>query len=47
MFFEGRIPRSLKGARWAASFLERYRAETVMTFPPPLAQKAFVALFAR
>ena len=46
MFARGGIPKSLAGARWAANFLERHRAETVMTFPPQFAQRAMIALFA-
>lgn len=47
LFMKGGIPKSLAGARWAASFLKRHRAETVMTFPPAFAQKAMIALLAR
>ncbi len=47
LFMKGGIPKSLKGARWAAAFLERHRDEVVMTFPPPLAQRAMIALLAR
>lgn len=47
MFMRGGIPKSLSGARWAASFLERHRAETVMTFPPQFAQRAMIRLLAR
>lgn len=43
----GGIPSSLKGARWAATFLKRHRQDTVMTFPPRFAQSAMIALFAR
>ena len=46
LFRRGGIPASLKGARWAASFLKSHRAETVMTFPPQFAQRAMIALFA-
>ncbi|MDQ3102880.1 MAG: cupin domain-containing protein [Actinomycetota bacterium] len=46
LFRKGGIPTSLKGARWAASFLKSHRAETVMTFPPQFAQRAMIALFA-
>ncbi|MGI8633433.1 MAG: cupin domain-containing protein [Solirubrobacterales bacterium] len=35
----GGIPGSLTGARWAASFLDRFADQTVMTFPPPALQK--------
>ncbi len=47
MFMRGGIPRSLRGARWAASFLERNREDVVMTFPPRFVQRAMVALLAR
>ncbi len=47
LFMRGGVPRNLRGARWAASFLERHRAETVMTFPPAFAQQAMIRLFAR
>lgn len=47
LFIKGGIPRSLEGARWAARFLQRHRDEVVMTFPPPLAQRAMIALLAR
>ena len=40
-------PRGLQGVRWAASFLKRYRDETVFLSPPPLVQKVLIALFAR
>lgn len=46
LFRKGGIPTSLEGARWSATFLDRHRAETVMTFPPQLAQRAMVALLA-
>lgn len=39
LFMKGGIPRSLKGARWAARFLERYSDQVVMTFPPRFAQR--------
>lgn len=47
LFAKGGIPKSLRGARWAAGFLKRHRAETVMTFPPQFAQRAMIALLAR
>lgn len=47
LFMRGGIPRSLRGARWAASFLKRNRKDVVMSFPPPFVQRAMVALFAR
>ncbi|CAN5554784.1 hypothetical protein BH10ACT11_BH10ACT11_08370 [soil metagenome] len=47
LFMKGGIPKNLKGARWAAGFLKRHQAETVMTFPPLFAQKAMIAMLAR
>ena len=47
LFAKGGIPRNLRGARWAATFLKRHRGETVMTFPPQFAQSAMIALLAR
>jgi quercetin dioxygenase-like cupin family protein len=47
LFIRGGIPKSLRGARWAANFLKRYRDDVVMTFPPPIVQRAMVALLAR
>jgi quercetin dioxygenase-like cupin family protein len=46
LFRRGGIPTGPKGLRWAATFLARHRAETVMTFPPQFAQRAMIALFA-
>ena len=40
-------PRGLRGARWAARFLKRYRDETVFVSPPAIAQRALIAIFAR
>jgi hypothetical protein len=47
LFTSAGLPRGLRGARWAAGFLKRYRGETVMTFPPQVAQSAMIALLAR
>lgn len=47
LFLKGGIPRNLRGARWAATFLKRHREETVMSFPPRLVQSAMIALFAK
>lgn len=47
LFMKGGIPRSLRGARWAAQFLERNRDDVVMVFPPRFAQAAMVKLLAR
>jgi quercetin dioxygenase-like cupin family protein len=47
LFMKGGIPRSLRGARWAARFLKRHREDVVMAFPPRFAQDAMIALLAR
>jgi hypothetical protein len=44
LFMKGGIPKSFKGARWAAGFLARHEDETVMTFPPRFMQKAMKPL---
>jgi quercetin dioxygenase-like cupin family protein len=44
LFMRGGIPRSLRGARWAAAFLKRHREDVVMSFPPRLVQSAMIAL---
>ncbi|HEY6777299.1 MAG TPA: cupin domain-containing protein [Thermoleophilaceae bacterium] len=44
LFMRGGIPRSLRGARWAAAFLKRHRDDVVMSFPPPFVQSAMIAL---
>ncbi len=44
LFMKGGIPKSLKGARWAAGFVARHEDETVMTFPPRFVQKALKPL---
>jgi quercetin dioxygenase-like cupin family protein len=44
LFMRGGVPRSLRGARWAAAFLKRHREDVVMSFPPPLVQSAMIAL---
>jgi quercetin dioxygenase-like cupin family protein len=41
------LPRNLRGARWAARFLKRYRDETVMLSPPRAVQNMLIALLAR
>jgi quercetin dioxygenase-like cupin family protein len=46
LFMRGGIPRSLRGARWAAAFLKRHRDDVVMSFPPPFVQSAMIALIA-
>jgi mannose-6-phosphate isomerase-like protein (cupin superfamily) len=47
LFMRGGVPRSLRGARWAARFLERHRTDVVMSFPPRPVQSAMVALLGR
>ena len=47
LFTQKGRPRGLRGARWAASLLKRYRDETVFLFPPPFAQRVLIALLAR
>jgi quercetin dioxygenase-like cupin family protein len=41
------LPRGLRGARWAASFLKRYRDETVFLSPPPIVQRLLIGVLAR
>ncbi len=41
------MPKGLRGARWAAGFLKRYRDETVFVSPPAFVQRALIALLAR
>ena len=45
LFMKGGIPKGIKGARWAADFLDRYGEETVMVFPPKFVQSITKALF--
>jgi quercetin dioxygenase-like cupin family protein len=47
LFTPGGNPKGLKGMRWAAQFLKRYRNETVMVSPPQFVQRGLFALFAR
>jgi quercetin dioxygenase-like cupin family protein len=47
LFMKGGVPKNLRGARWAAAFLDRYRDDVVMTFPPQFVQRAMIAVFAR
>jgi quercetin dioxygenase-like cupin family protein len=47
LFMRGGIPRSLRGARWAASFLKRHGEDVVMTFPPRFVQSALIGLLGR
>ena len=39
LFMKGGIPKSWRGAKWAAGFLARHEDQTVMTFPPRFVQK--------
>lgn len=45
LFMKGGVPKSLRGARWAAGFLATHRDDVVMTFPPDFAQRAMIGLF--
>jgi quercetin dioxygenase-like cupin family protein len=47
LFVRGGIPKSLRGARWAAAFLKRHREDVVMTFPPRFVQSAMIGLLGR
>ncbi|MGI8462542.1 MAG: cupin domain-containing protein [Solirubrobacterales bacterium] len=47
LFIKGGIPKSLRGARWAANFLKQHQEETVITFPPRIVQRAMIAMLAR
>jgi quercetin dioxygenase-like cupin family protein len=47
LFTQSGRPRGLRGARWAAGFLKRYRDETVFLAPPPIVQRLLIALLAR
>jgi quercetin dioxygenase-like cupin family protein len=47
LFMRGGIPKSLRGARWAARFLKRHREDVVMTFPPRFVQSALIGLLGR
>lgn len=47
LFTSRGLPRGLRGARWAAEFLKRYRDETVMLSPPPIVQRALIGLLGR
>ena len=47
LFMRGGIPKSPRGARWAARFLKQHREDVVMSFPPPFMQRAMIALLAR
>ncbi len=47
LFWRGGIPRSRRGARWAARFLARHRDDVVMSFPPQPVQRVLVGLLGR
>jgi len=47
LFTSRGLPRGLRGARWAARFLKRYREETVFLSPPRPLQNVLIALLAR
>lgn len=47
LFSRRGLPRGLRGARWVAGFLKRYRDETVFVSPPPIMQRLLIALLAR
>ncbi len=46
LFGRGGVPRSPRGARWAAGLLARHGQDVVMSFPPAPVQRALVALLA-
>lgn len=47
LFMRGGIPKSLRGARWAAGFLKRHEDDVVMASPPKFMQRAVIAVFGR
>jgi quercetin dioxygenase-like cupin family protein len=47
LFMRGGIPKSMRGARWAARFLKQHRDDVVMTFPPRFVQSAMIGLLGR
>jgi quercetin dioxygenase-like cupin family protein len=47
LFTSRGLPRGLRGARWGAGFLKRYRDETVFLSPPQLVQRVLIGLLAR
>jgi quercetin dioxygenase-like cupin family protein len=47
LFTAAGLPRGLRGVRWAARFLKRYRDETVFVSPPAVVQSVMIALLAR
>lgn len=46
-FARGGIPRSRRGLRWMADFAARSGDEVVLLWPPPILQRAVIALLAR
>lgn len=46
-FTQSGRPRGLRGAKWAARFLKRYRDETVFVEPPQIIQRLLIATLAR
>lgn len=47
LFMRGGLPRSRRGLRWMVDFAARSGDEVVLLWPPPLLQRAVVALFKR
>jgi quercetin dioxygenase-like cupin family protein len=47
LFTQSGLPRGLRGARWAARFLRRYRDETVLVSPPRPVQRLLIATLGR
>ena len=47
LFRRGGIPKSLRGARWAARFMKRHRDDVVLTFPPRFVQSVLIGLLGR
>ena len=47
LFTQRGLPRGMRGARWAAGFLKRYRDETVFLSPPAIMLRVLIALLAR
>jgi quercetin dioxygenase-like cupin family protein len=47
LFTQRGLPRGLRGARWVAGFLKRYRDETVFVSPPRVVQNVLIAVLAR
>ena len=46
LFMKGGIPKSLRGARWAARFLARHEEDVVMDFPPAPVRRVMTRLLA-